>query len=766
MGTILPERKIYILAFGLEIAVIVAGIFFCLRGTWEISYPGEELRLEMGSYDGEAGGCYIDEQTERAENAEIFAVKDNLRLGVGSYEICVEYETDADTIHLCFAEDSMAAGHLWTSGAVLPMGKDRVSFTAWLFGKSDTLSVKTAYKGTGSLLIKGFTIRRTREMERAVTTALFLFFLAVDGIVFLRKKHSGDRAALNRIFGLGVICAVVSIPLMTDYLPAVSGEDLMYHLFRIEGVRDGLLAGQFPVRMYPEWLMGHGYADSIMYGKLLLYVPAFFRLLGFPVLHCYKLYVFLANIATCLTAYFCFGRMFEDKDLGLFASLLYTTMPYRLYCVYYRASLGEYSAMIFLPVLCYGFYRIFTEDRKDPKYKNSWLLPAVGFTGVIQTHVLSCELTGIVVLLVCIVLWKKVFRRETFLVLCKAVIATVCLNLYFLVPFLEYLFSGELRVSYGASLIQDRGLYLAHFFLPGTRAGENGPYMFGISGMRQSVAATLGPALLCGLFAFLWLRWSRVGEDRRRTKQGDVFLGLALATAFMSTRYFPWDLLQKTGKAFYKLISSIQFPMRFLGLAAVFLVVLACGAGCVIGREKGRPARTWFFGGLAALSVLTAVQWQGDLLQTAEYYRIYDLNCLGTGHIMGKEYLLAGTNDDMLHYGGPVAEGVEISQYEKRSLRAEFDCSSPTGGYVDLPMLCYRGYTAEDMGSGSPLQIEYGSNYVVRVAVPQGFDGRIRVEFKGKWYWRAAEIVSFLTLAGCILFFAGEKKSLLKHKAS
>lgn len=764
MGIILPERKKYILALGLEIAVIVVGIFLCLRGTWEVCYPGEELRLEMGSYDG-TGGCYIDEQTERAEDAEIFAVKDNIRLKAGSYEVCVEYETDADTIHTCFAEDS-TAGNLWTSGAALPAGRDRIAFTAWLFGRSDTLAVKTAYKGTGSLLIKSYTIRRTREMERVVTTVLFLFFLAVDGIVLLRKKYGGDRAALNRIFGLGVICTVVSIPLMVDYIPAVSGEDMMYHLFRIEGVKDGLLAGQFPVRMYPEWLMGHGYADSIMYGKLLLYVPALFRLLGFPVLLCYKLYVFLVNTATCLTAYFCFGRMFENKNLGLFASLLYTTMPYRLYCVYYRASLGEYSAMIFLPILCYGFYRIFTEDRKAQKYKNSWLLPAVGFTGIIQTHVLSCELTGGMVLLVCLVLWKRVFRRETFGVLCKTVAVTVCLNLFFLVPFLEYLSSGELKVSYDTSLIQDRGLHLAHFFMAGTQAGKNGPYLFGISGMSQSVAATVGPALLCALFVFVWLRWSRIGEDDRWVKQGGMFLALALVTAFMSTRYFPWNLLQKAGKILCKLISGIQFPMRFLGLTAAFLVILACASGCIIIKEKGKPAQAGFFGALAALSVLTAIQWQGDLLQTADCYRLYDLSCVGTGHIMGKEYLLAGTNADMLHYGVPVAEGVEIGQYEKEALLAEFTCSSQSGGYVELPMLCYRGYVAEDAENGSRLQIEYGNNYVVRVVVPEGFEGRIRVEFRGKWYWRVAEMLSLATLAWCVLFFAGEKKSLLKHKAS
>ena len=41
---------------------------------------------------------------------------------------------------------------------------------------------------------------------------------------------------------------------MTDYV--IGGGDIVFHMMRIEGVKDGLVSGQFPVRIPPEWLFG------------------------------------------------------------------------------------------------------------------------------------------------------------------------------------------------------------------------------------------------------------------------------------------------------------------------------------------------------------------------------------------------------------------------------------------------------------------------------------------------------------------------------
>ena len=44
-----------------------------------------------------------------------------------------------------------------------------------------------------------------------------------------------------------------------------------------------------------------------------------------------------------------------------------------------------------------------------------------------------------------------------------------------------------------------------------------------------------------------------------------------------------------------------------------------------------------------------------------------------------------------------------------------------------------------------------GENNVVRVLVPSGFQGIIEVDFKGFWYWRAAEVISLGTI--CLLLW-------------
>lgn len=58
--------------------------------------------------------------------------------------------------------------------------------------------------------------------------------------------------------------------------------------------------------------------------------------------------------------------------------------------------------MIFLPLLCYGFYLIFAEDTEDKEYRHYWLLPVLGFSGIIQSHVLSCEIAGAFTILLCL----------------------------------------------------------------------------------------------------------------------------------------------------------------------------------------------------------------------------------------------------------------------------------------------------------------------------------------------------------------------------
>jgi len=71
-------------------------------------------------------------------------------------------------------------------------------------------------------------------------------------------------------------------------------------------------------------------------------------------------------------------------------------------------------------------------------------------------------------------------------------------------------------------------------------------------------------------------------------------------------------------------------------------------------------------------------------------------------------------------------------------------------GYIDFPMLYYKGYMAYDKRTGEKLPVVKGENSDVRVLFGQGFAGEIRVRYAGMWYWNAAEAVSAATVLGLL----------------
>lgn len=587
------------------------------------------------------------------------------------------------------------------------------------------------------LAVKGISVRETNDFRLMLLTIFTLVFILTDVIYIYRKQVQSDKVSEDNrkiVIALTLMIILSSIPLTVNYV--LAGDDLTYHLLRLEGLKDGLEAGQFPVRLYPKWLAGHGYADSVMYGNLLLYVPAVFRLLGLPLQTCYKLYVLLINAGTCLTAYYSYGKLFKNKYFGLLGSLLTLFAPYRLYCVYQRAAVGEYSAMMFLPLLCWGLYRVFSEDPETNGYQRNWLLPTIAYSGIIHTHVLTCEMAGGFTVLLCLILWKKVFRRRTFAVLAKTVIFTVLLNAWFLVPFLEYLSAGNLKVGYTSVRIQHKGLFLAHLLQLFPYAGLSQPHNFYETGMNATPPLTPGFAVLIGFFVYL----CRVQKDRSCP-------------------------FHKTGKTV--LASSIQFPMRFLSIAIPFLTIITCTASVWVLRKSSATGRKLYFGIVITAALFGGLWYENDCLQNKDFWRIYDISGVGTTFAMGEEYLPVGTDSSLLRYNPPIgSEHVEIKNYAKDDLNVELCCTnnSKETGYVEVPLILYKGYEARDAVTGKALQITYGDNNVIRVLIPADYTGTIQIAFPGMWYWRLAEAIS-LAAAMALLLTKGRKPRCARSQA-
>ena len=158
------------------------------------------------------------------------------------------------------------------------------------------------------------------------------------------------------------------------------------------------------MRIQPFWLSGNGYAASVFYGDLFLYLPAMLRLLGVPVQAAYKAFVFAVTLGTAVLTWWCVRRMLRDNAAALAASGLYTLSAYRMVDVYTRGAVGEYTALLFLPLVAYGLWRIFSQEDGAKPARLVWLPAAIGYTGLIQSHLLTGEMTGFLTILVCLAL--------------------------------------------------------------------------------------------------------------------------------------------------------------------------------------------------------------------------------------------------------------------------------------------------------------------------------------------------------------------------
>lgn len=205
--------------------------------------------------------------------------------------------------------------------------------------------------------------------------------------------------------------------------------------------------------------------------------------------------------------------------------------------------------------------------------------------------------------------------------------------------------------------------------------------------------------------------------------------------------------------------SSIQFPMRFLSIAIPFLTIITCTASVWVLRKSSATGRKLYFGIVITAALFGGLWYENDCLQNKEFWRIYDISGVGTTFAMGEEYLPVGTDSSLLRYNPPIgSEHVEIKNYAKDDLNVELCCTnnSKETGYVEVPLILYKGYEARDAVTGKALQITYGDNNVIRVLIPADYTGTIQIAFPGMWYWRLAEAIS-LAAAMALLLTKGRK---------
>lgn len=601
--------------------------------------------------------------------------------------------------------------------------------------------------------VEGIVIKRISNTGVIVGNTLIILVLIAAAIVvggkINRKEYTSQQIALTA--GLFLIVLFSSMGLgLEGFITPDNNSDLPFHLGRIQGIYDNILNGSLPARLYGFYLNGYGYPNGIYYGDTLLYIPALLHVIGYSMTASYKVYILLIHVMTAYIAYWSFKEVAQRYEIGLIGSALYTLAPYRLSCVYYRSGVGEYTAMTFFPLIICGLWLLYMGDKERQKKGVAALV--IGSSGIIQSHILSVILIGLAGLAFMAWFYKKTFSRQIMMLLGKTLAGIMIFNLWFIVPMADCMLTQNINIkNAGINKIQRTGKGIAELGV------------FDVSYPLSSIGVIM--LLIPVVFCLLLLADHYFDCKYRYHTESIGVCAMGLWMLFLSSCYFPYDVLCKNSSLVNMTVGKIQFPWRWIGITGLFFCILLC----LIMDNIYQIQKKFYFAALAGMAVLIcgqAVLIQNMLVNRygeRYYYGGDSIDYEGYGHslyyqVVGGEYLLEGTDLDEVSRNNHILDetGV-VTDYSRggNGFTVQVNNNSGADTGIELPLLNYKGYTVKDKEQNMALSITTGTNNRLKVLVPAGYIGTIQAVYTGMWYWRIADCISLmgvLALAGYLIY--------------
>ena len=569
-------------------------------------------------------------------------------------------------------------------------------------------------------------------------------------------EKAGLDLRRSRNLVLIAIILISCIPLLSKAM--YWGYDLEFHLFRIQGIADGLRHGRFPVRMQYSQGGGYGYPVSIMYGDWLLYIPALMHIAGLSLSLSYRFALILLNAASVVLTYYVCRRVFQSDLIGICGSVLWNLSLYRIMDIYKRAAVGEYVAMAFFPMVLFGLWSCLHPDRNGAS-RQGWIWCALGLTGIVTSHTLSIFMLGLV--MIPILLYSLVFRSSVYIWVqfVKTAFLTFGLSLSFLVPFISYSRSANLavyalptdfKIKRMADHSVEPGRFLELFGAMFRPDAETSPSLGGIP-------ISVGWAVLTGVFIWAVVCFcfkSRAGEDylidRAKKWETVPVLLSALIALFLASSLVPWH--SKPLEKIISALSSVQFPWRFISFAVFFMIILGLwGLSMLYSQTDLKAVGRKAIVGVTLLACLEGGYALGFFMENTNKFTPHSNqeNTFVIESIMNGEYLPKGTNIFEVYPNKVVNHEPVVTKAELKNF--SLDQGHATGsvktqaepGEVILPLFSYPNYVIDCQPSTncSLSSTGGGTNFLV-ARFPENFDGEFVLSYKIPMLWRIADLVS------------------------
>ena len=531
------------------------------------------------------------------------------------------------------------------------------------------------------------------------------------------EQNTRKRKILN-IIKFFVIVLAISVFACQPYLNnrLIYTHDLGYHLNRIISISQNLNIKVFPSFIHSRLLDNLGYANSIFYPEIFLYIPAILMsLLHLHPLTVYKIFLIMITFFTFITTYISVKGIFKKKEIAWLSTLLYVFSLYRLTDIYVRGALGEILCFVFVPLIFYGLYEIiFGENKK-------WWIISIGLFGIANSHVLTFIIIIPVILVLCLFNIDRIFNdKKRFLNLFIAGILGVVLCIGFFGPMLEQKVNDKFYVD-GASLLSSDTIKEYATSLSMSLASDlKSGFALDSSTKENSMSEGIGAILLicAGLII------SRKGLSYKENRFEIQIFILGSIVYLMTTKMFPWEKCE--------FLKVIQFPFRLNFIPTMCFSLIGAKSFYEIVTNK-RDSIIIF--SLIILFISGYVLSSVELNFNSKVYKTFeDVIGIFENQVGNLEYLPVDTDiKDLNLYN--VNNKENTINFSQVGSKIEFEYNEDDFDFeINIPLIYYKGYKAnliDENGNKIKLQVsKNNSNGHVLLKSDENLKGKITVEYK------------------------------------
>lgn len=548
-----------------------------------------------------------------------------------------------------------------------------------------------------------------------------------------------------------IIGILLSIPL--SQIQIRDTHDGALHLIRLIKTVQTLEIGQMPPLIAPNVVNGAGYAMNLFYPPLVTYIPLLIKLITPTYVMALKVFGGLCIIFSGITMYQFTYQVTKRKSMAFFGAVFYMIAPYKLGDVYKRYAIGEFTALVFVPLVFLGLYNLFQEDGKKHYYI------AIGAIGLMLSHTVSTFYVAMLGAIYVLFYIKKLLNKEILKKIGINIFFILLVSMFFWLPLLEAKQSADYTI-FDDGLMRTNPIYsqnntieLYQYFVD--KEEENGiTFIIGI------------PTLIFIIATIFTIR--KVNKQYKDFYM--LFLLFSFICVLLTLNIFPWIYMPN-------ILCKLQYPWRMEGFFNFFISFI-CGINLVIlwnSWEKSDKTKAI----VAAICIVAMIAYTIPVMMK---YKTKEPNTLDTeyekyiiktpqlSHMqVNRDYLpskalylqttyLKEKEDKTYVLSGRV----EILEENKVQLQDNIMIQNgEEGTVIEFPYIFYPGYQANlKIGEENYfLKVEESEHGYTAVRLPQEVQqGEITVQYTGTILMKMAYAFSVVGALLFILYIYQEKK--------